>query len=278
MNSKSSWYMLIICLREPNYHAKERVKFMLRDDDVKRFIFECMTKLQSVYDPSRCDGYQIFRGCAPHLAEQHPGGCERNLKVFSEYNVIPRYCFSCYKVSIVPRNVIELFKILMVFDAVSLQRNNVRKCMVENRPGIGGYYKGYVYCDGLQEAEVLMDLFRQLIDKRVAKDITVEVKRGCSEYPSMYPEFSILDGNGKMRYVPLWQEIEDRADRELGYDCAVPGSLMRPRGVYSIEELYVMLQWLRYAATIGDMSYRRVCQGEIASLENVNREPFTGQG
>lgn len=94
----------------------------------------------------------------------------------------------------------------------------------------------------------------------------------------MYPEFSILDGNGKMQYVPMWQEIEDRADRELGYDCAVPGRLMRPRGVYSIEKLYVMLQWLRYAARIGDMSYRGVCQGEIAGLENVNREPFTGQG
>ena len=37
--------------------------------------------------------------------------CDRHKSIFEDHNVIPEYCFGCYKVQIEPRTVLELFKL-----------------------------------------------------------------------------------------------------------------------------------------------------------------------
>ncbi|MBC2732576.1 hypothetical protein [Thiobacillus sp.] len=92
---------------------------------------------------------QIFRGISAHLWKgAHPGGCARHLALFHEMKVIPEYCFDCIKIVVEPRTVIEFFKLLMVFEKISLPLDNTRKCMVECRSNAPGAYKGIVFCRG----------------------------------------------------------------------------------------------------------------------------------
>jgi tetratricopeptide (TPR) repeat protein len=41
--------------------------------------------------------------------------CERHHKVFNKANLIPKFCFSCFKIQIEPKNVLELIKLLLIF-------------------------------------------------------------------------------------------------------------------------------------------------------------------
>ena len=42
------------------------------------------------------------------------------------------------------RFLIDLIKLLAVFDEIKLDRNNTRKCMIERRSEIPGFYKAYL--------------------------------------------------------------------------------------------------------------------------------------
>ena len=48
--------------------------------------------------------------------DAHPGGCERHLAVFDRHRILPKYCFDCYKIPVEPRTVMELLKLLMIFE------------------------------------------------------------------------------------------------------------------------------------------------------------------
>ena len=55
---------------------------------------------------------QIPRGGKKYL------NCERAFDIFGNHNVMPEYCFSCYKVQIDPKNVIDLIKLYFLFDVM----------------------------------------------------------------------------------------------------------------------------------------------------------------
>ena len=55
--------------------------------------------------------------------------CKRHKAIFNEYNVIPEFCFGCFKVQIEPTTVVDLIKLFLVFDKIRLGNNNNRKCV-----------------------------------------------------------------------------------------------------------------------------------------------------
>ena len=83
--------------------------------------------------------------------------CNRHMQIFNKFNVIPKFCFGCYKVQVEPRSVLELIKLFVVFDQIKLSENNTRKCMIETRSEISGFYKGLIYCSSLEEACQIAD-------------------------------------------------------------------------------------------------------------------------
>ena len=85
--------------------------------------------------------------------------CKRHKSVFAKFSVIPKFCFGCYKVQVEPRSILELIKLFVVFDQIKLVENNTRKCMIETRPEISGFYKGLIYCSSLEESYEISDLF-----------------------------------------------------------------------------------------------------------------------
>ena len=59
--------------------------------------------------------------------------CDRHKKVFNKHNIIPKYCFSCFKVQIELKEVSQLIKLFFIFNYLKLPKDNIRKCFIELR-------------------------------------------------------------------------------------------------------------------------------------------------
>ena len=53
-----------------------------------------------------------------HRRNGHNLNCDRHHKAFNKYNIIPEYCFSCFKVQIELQDVTQLFKLFFIFDLI----------------------------------------------------------------------------------------------------------------------------------------------------------------
>jgi len=220
---------------------------------------------------------QFFRGESSLFINKQPVSCERNKAIFNTYNIIPEHCFACYKVLITPRNVVELFKLMVIFEKFDLPNNNCRKCMVETRDNVSGAYKGFIYCLGLEDANKVFEMTRNVVAEEISDKVAVTMKRGCSEYASSYPRYQKV-GRGPtiMKYKKKWKEFEDAYDKGLVYDSrqiATSHAINPPD--FTIQDFHAMHFWLTYAATIGDLSYQKITGGEIPPFTNLsNRAPF----
>lgn len=225
---------------------------------------------------------QLFRGIAGYQwKDAHPMGCERHMAIFNRFNTIPKYCFDCYKVLITPRNVVELFKLLMIFEKIALPLDNTRKCMVEERDYCSGTYKGLVYCRGVNEGNEVHKIVRAVVSEDIAPQVSVTLKRGCSEFELAYPGFERAgSGSSIMRYRKDWKIHEDFYDSNFGFHPAIllnkniPVVSADGRIIYGPKDILSMQYWLRYAATIGDMSYLTITGASMQPIPNLNRQPF----
>jgi hypothetical protein len=250
---------------------------MISDEDVKRLFQNGQAILAKHGDRNKPLYTQFYRGIRAHSWEnQHPGSCERHMSVFDMFNIIPKYCFNCYKVLIEPRTVVELFKLMVVFEKLELPNDNTRKCIVECREQVSGTYRGFIYCKGIEEGNEILKMVQKVISEEISKKIPVTLKRGCSEYALAYPEYArIGQGTVAMEYKEEWQECEDLADKKLPVNTQPPVSNTYNRPAYTLQDAQVMLAWLKYAATIGDLSYLKISNCILQPFQNVKRpSPF----
>jgi hypothetical protein len=204
------------------------------------------------------------------------------MAVFDTFKIIPKFCFECYKVVVLPRTVAELFKLLMVFEKIDLPNDNWRKCMTEGRPDCSGAYKGFVYCRGIQDGKAAYKIVRKVVSEEISPQLPVDLKRGCSEYAQVYPAFAQVKfgKTSLMSYRNEWQAQEehfdnnfifrpDTQDGELGM-----GNEAGAAGADSAREIFAMRYWLAYAATIGDASYLKIAGVTIPPVAGLKRPPF----
>jgi len=247
---------------------------MISDGDARQY-FQGKQNMPCSYG-NYSGSLQIQRGNSPLLwKDAHPGACARHFAVFNKFEVIPKYCFECYKVLVEPRTVVELFKLLIVMEKINLLNDNTRKVMVEGRVGITGAYKGYVYCRGLKEGGEVLDIVRQVVSDEISPDVHVVLKRGCSEFVLAHPAYSPKEPDAViMEYDEDWQVHEDSLDRELGINRDDP--VRKPDNVapYSPAEIWAMCYWVRYAATIRDMSYLTLTGYPVLPLPELKRPPL----
>jgi len=151
--------------------------------------------------------------------------------------------------------VLELFKLLMVFDDIELPWDNTRKCMVDPRPGTSVRFKGFIYCRTLEQANEILPAVRETIASKISKDISVEVKRGCTEYAQKYPKYAEISADKEnFKYRKNWGFYEQFADKywviEDNIDFDPEHSNADP-----MRELFALQYWLRTAVGLGDKSY-----------------------
>ena len=206
---------------------------------------------------------QIFRKNSENL------NCGRHFKVFNEFNVIPKYCFGCYKIQINLKTVVDLIKLFLIFDKIKLKRNNIRKCIIENRNKIQGNYKGYIYCKEIAEAETIRKMINKMIAQEEIGVDNITLKHGCSEFYESYPEFKKINLNGEkeMEYNNEWKSFEEIIDSRE------PKRIEADKKIFSksieginLSDILIINNWISYAQIIGDESYKKVYDKKI---ENV---------
>ena len=201
--------------------------------------------------------------------------CGRHHDVFNRRNIIPKFCFGCFKVQIEPINILNLIKLYLIFDNFNFPQNNLRKCLIELRPGIQGTYKGIIYCSSLEEAEkVLIDL-SPLLDKYLK--YKSNIRRGCSEFYSVFPKFKNIKKNENdfMKYQEKWRKIENYEDRNNPYKKS---TLLNSLQGLSVSDLMIIDQWLYYASIIGDKSIQDlklpIVKSDYIDYKMTNQKEF----
>ena len=203
---------------------------------------------------------QIFRKNSNNL------NCFRHFKVFNQFNIIPKYCFGCYKIQINLSTVIDLIKLYFIFDNINLTKNNLRKCMVETRNQIKGNYKGYIYCTGLEEAKIILKIIKKEIEVANVSNSKISIKHGCSEFYQSYPEYEKInfDGEQLMKYNENWSMKEKLVDEKVPKrdenDKKIWGTYLKG---LNLSDVLIINNWINYAHIIGDFSYKKIFEKTI---------------
>ena len=181
--------------------------------------------------------------------------CDYHHNVFYNSNIIPKFCFNCFKIQIEPTNVIDLIRLFFIFDDLNLPKNNQRKCMVEFRNEVSGIYKGMIYCSSLEEAKKILQKLQPILKNKL--NFKASIKRGCSEFYESFPNYKIIDSNEKnfMSYDQDWEKIEENSKIKKNFNTiklnnSIPG--------LSISDTLIIIQWLNYAKLVGDTTYKEV--------------------
>ena len=206
---------------------------------------------------------QIFRKNSENL------NCGRHFKVFNEFNIIPKYCFGCYKIQINLKTVVDLIKLFLIFNKIKLKRNNIRKCIIENRNKIQGNYKGYIYCKEIAEAETIRKMIKKMIAQEDIGLDNITLKHGCSEFYESYPEFKKINPNNEkqMKYDNEWKSFEEIIDSKE------PKRIDEDKKIFSksieginLSDILIINNWISYAQIIGDESYKKVYDKKIKNV------------
>jgi tetratricopeptide (TPR) repeat protein len=200
---------------------------------------------------------QIYRRSDYHL------GCMRHFKLFNDHKIIPKYCFSCFKVQINLKNVLDLVKLHILFDNIHLDKKNIRKCMIELRPQINGNYKGFIYCNSLDEAKNIQSKLNKLLPINIDKNTSASVKRGCSEFGIEYPKYKNLDKD-IMTYNEEWINFEKLIDHKYPNLKFYNKKQLPIKGI-SLSDILIIRNWLYFAKMIGDESYKKISNYDFSN-------------
>ena len=88
------------------------------------------------------------------------------MKVFNQFNTIPKFCFGCFKVVIELESVLDLIKLSFIFDEFKILDKFERKCMIDKKSKL---YKGYIYCSSIQEVKDIAEQINPVLDKNTWK-------------------------------------------------------------------------------------------------------------
>ena len=211
---------------------------------------------------------QIFRKNLENL------NCSRHFKVFNKFNIIPKYCFTCYKIIFHASNVVNLIKLYSLFDNLNLKNNNIRKCIVETRKNIKGNYKGYIYCKGLEDAQEVYETVNKIVVNENLNDFKISIKHGCSEYYKIFPEFEKINFNGKQKfkYDKDWEIKEKLIDDEEPFRLEGDKKIFsKSISGISLSDILVINNWINYAKITKDNSYKSIYEKKIniSFLNNI---------
>mgnify|MGYP003343102943 CR=1 FL=1 len=179
----------------------------ISDVEVIQYYKKCLGIVSKNLNNFLYQNDQIFRRNGFDL------NCDRHKGIFNSFNTIPKFCFSCFKVVIETKSIIDLIKLSLVFDKLETVSQFARKCMIDNRSGKLAY-KGFIYCSSVNEVLRLEAAIKPNLDKLIGNDIKIVSKRGCSEFAEKYPDYQkvFLKEDQMMPFKSNWSENEKNFD------------------------------------------------------------------
>ena len=177
--------------------------------------------------------------------------CRRHFAVFKEVNIIPKFCFGCFKIQISSHTVKDLILVTDRLAELASEHNLTTKSMIELRLYCDGAYKSFIYCKSLADAEINLDRCKDLLSGLDVTHISMKIKRGCSEFSQKYPDFEYHAGSTlKMIEQPIeWNE------KELTSNAANATFLRRKIPTLdriSLSDVLIIQKWIDYARGLGD--------------------------
>ena len=180
--------------------------------------------------------------------------CKRHTKIFDTKDIIPEFCFGCFKVQVEVPTFIDLVKLTSLFYKFDFEEDLTKKSIIELRPNISGYYKGLIYCNGLDQAKAVKAILDISLNKVFDEKPISFIKRGCSEYPLKFPSYGEMPKNPKkiMSFPKEWRLLEKKFDQD---------ELIKPKDnivaslpEFCLSDFYIIQKWIDYAKGIGDKS------------------------
>ena len=242
-----------------NYSLKNKIN----DDEIKNLFVKAEKLIDKKFNNLIFTQTQIFRKNNLNL------NCDRHFLVFNRFDVIPEFCFSCIKVTINLYNVVDLIKLFLIFNNISLPNNNLRKCMIDLRPNSKVNYKGFIYCRSIQEAEDVKSQIDKIIKINISNKISANVKRGCSEFNKKYPGYENVNQN-KVYYNSDWKKHEITIDEKYPKYKLIKKNYDTIKGI-SFNDIMIIKNWLFFAKLIKDETYKKITQKIIVNpnLEKI---------
>ena len=194
-----------------------------------------------------------------HRRNGYDLNCNRHHKAFNKFNIIPKYCFSCFKIQIELTTVSNLIRLFFIFDQLRLPKDNIRKCFIELRPGIPGTYKGLIYCSSIEEAESVFEIVKLYMQKLMLDNFDIKIKRGCTEFDLAFPGYKEVDDLNKIVYDEGWKKKEELIDHEIS-NGSKKGKKVFNRSLSGtcLGDILIINNWLNYAKLINDKSYKKI--------------------
>lgn len=194
-----------------------------------------------------------------HRRNGYDLNCNRHHKAFNKFNIIPKYCFSCFKIQIELTTVSNLIRLFFIFDQLRLPKDNIRKCFIELRPGIPGTYKGLIYCSSIEEAESVFEIVKPYMQKLMLDNFDIKIKRGCTEFDLAFPGYKEVDDLNKIVYDEGWKKKEELIDHEIS-NGSKKGKKVFNRSLSGtcLGDILIINNWLNYAKLINDKSYKKI--------------------
>ncbi len=196
--------------------------------------------------------------------------CTRDQFYFKHYGFIPKECRLCWKVSCKLTTVKNLIKL----KDLQLEMNLSSKCGVEEESNRwasrkGGLYSGFWYAkiedtmlEGMKGAMKLRDVVREELVKVFGKSMTAKVKRGCTE---MERKFGDSKGWDRIAKEALWDVKEEFLDSLFVHDGMKFQVMERLAYEHSSFGGFKIMEWIRFAAMQGDMTYLEFVDAPFAS-------------
>lgn len=205
-----------------------------------------------------------------HRTNENNLNCDRHKKAFNKYNIIPKHCFSCFKVQIELNSVSQLIKLFFIFDQINFPKDNIRKCFVELRRNVKGNYKGLIYCSNIEEAKNASKLITEFLNKSI-ENFKIEIKRGCTEFDLSYPGYKDIKKVNEIIYDEMWKKKEELIDIEIANGSQKKRKYFSKslNGV-NLGDVLIINNWLTYAKIIGDKSYMEIAPDFIFSVNISN--------
>ena len=203
--------------------------------------------------------------------------CERHFGIFNKYKIIPKFCFSCYKVQITLDDVLGLLKLYFYFNDLILEKNNIRKCMIELRENVNGNYKGYIYASSLEEAKKIMYEVKNKLKNQKLSLNKIEIKHGCTEFYDEFKEYKNIDQKITDKiYKEEWSKIENIFDQKnLIHENERERIYIKTLNKYNLPDFLIIRNWLLYANIIGDESYKIIFNSKFEnyslSQDQINK-------
>ena len=183
--------------------------------------------------------------------------CERHFRIFNTYKIIPKNCFGCLKIIVHLYKVIDLIKLSLIFKNFEFLENNEMKCRIDFNQK---FYRGYIYCNSIEELNFIKDKLYEIINFQFEKDFKIEVRRGCSEFSKVFNKFKDINPNiNKMfSYPEEWSKYEiDNDNKSYKEGFAKVRLIKKPLKGMTLNNFLIINNWINYSKTIGDSSFAK---------------------